>query len=295
MAEELTQEEQDDTQVVDEQDQPSGEEKTTPQEEDAITITIGDESSASDEDLPDDAPNLVGTLRELARTRAKELRERDRRIRELEERESARQPEEAAPSIGAEPTMESCDYDADKFAADLKAWHAKKAEVDAFNAKIQAKKDAEKDAWNAKIAAYEAEKQKLRQSVPDIDSHHEAVKAAFNVTQQAILVKHPKNAMLVAALGDPRYETKLKTLAKISDPVDFAFSLADLGGQLKVTKRSDAPAIEKPIQGQRVAGAITKNGGSAREQQLLKQAQETGNAAPYNAFMREKRRLAAAK
>lgn len=275
---------------VDEQD--GGDSQATEDGEESteqLTISIGEETA--DDDLPDDAENLVGKLRDLAKARAKELKERERENRELRERVESMQPVEKAPELAAKPTMESVDHDTERFATETDAWYAQKAKVDEFQAAAKSKQTQQQDAWNARLEGYKAEKEKLRTSIPDIDDAENEVKAKLSTVQQAILVKAKKNAMLVAALG--KSPAKLKALADIKDPVDFAIAIGEIGEQIKVTKKSTTPPPEQT--GARGIRAVTsggKNGRSAKEQQLLDQAAKTGNTGPYIAYKREMRRVA---
>lgn len=247
-----------------------------------IVVSIAGESPSPEDE---DQPNDTAWLKDLR----KQNREKTRKLRELEaevQRLKGSKAEPEAVVVGAKPTLEACDYDADKFADQLEAWHARKREAETQE---QRRKDAETQAaqaWNAKLQDYGTKAAALK--VKDFAEAEETAKDVLSVTQQGIVVSGADNpALVVYALG--KSPSKARELADITDPVKFAFAVARLETQLKVTPRRVAPAPEKVV---RAAGA----GGGTLDNtldRLRAEAQKTGDMSKVLAFKRQQREAAA--
>lgn len=214
-------------------------------EDDTVTVSIGEESPTP-EDEQASAPEWV---RELRKTN----REDKRRIRELEEKLKAVSTETKPVQLSKKPTLEDHDYDAEKFEASLEQWYEQKRQVDEQNAKAESEAKSQQQAWDAKLNKYNEAKAKLK--VRDFDDAEEFVRETLSVTQQGIIVKGSENPeLLIYALG--RNKAKAKELAAIKDPVEYAFAVAKLETQLKVTPRK-APPPERTVTGTgRSSGAV---------------------------------------
>lgn len=214
-------------------------------EDDTVVVSIGEESPTP-EDEQATAPEWV---RELRKTN----REDKRRIRELEEKLKAVSTETKPVQLSKKPTLEDHDYDAEKFEVALEQWYEQKRQVDEQNAKAESEAKAAQSAWEAKLNKYNEAKAKLK--VRDFDDAEEFVRETLSVTQQGIIVKGSDNPeLLIYALG--RNKAKAKELAAIKDPVEYAFAVAKLETQLKVTPRK-APPPERTVTGTgRSSGAV---------------------------------------
>jgi hypothetical protein len=237
-----------------------GEQQATEATPDDVEITIGDSPAPKEEP----APEWVKDLRRKAREDA-------RRIKELEaEREAlkATTAATAVPTLGKKPTLDDHDYDAEKFEAALEGWHEQKRKVEAAKANAEAKAQEERKGWQAKLAAYSEAKTKL--GVSDYDDAEAVVQDTLSVAQQSILLAGCENPALVAyALG--KAPAKAKELAAMTDPVKFAFALAKLESQIKMTKKSPPPA-EKPI-----TGTARATGTDSTLEKLRQEAERTGD------------------
>ena len=255
---------------------------TAPEEEaeDGVVITLGDEPIAAADDEEARAPQWVRELR-------KSNREKDRRIRELEQKVAT--PPAAAPAdvvVGTKPTLEACEYDAEKFEAQLEAWHTRKREADDQQRR---KEDAEKAAradWQGKLDAYGKAKTALK--VKDFDDVEEAARDTLSVVQQGVIINGAENAaVLMYALG--KNPKKAKELAAIADPVKFAFAVAKLEAQLKVTPRKTAPLPERVVRG---SAPMTGTVDTTLEK-LRAEADRTGDRSKVSAYIRQKQQKAA--
>jgi len=240
-------------------------------EDDAITVTIGDEEPEEEQAA---APDWVRDLR-------KKNREDQRRIKELEAKLSAQEsPQKQA--LGAKPRLEDFDYDADKFEVELESWYERKRVADDEAAQVESAQKAQELAWNAKLDAYNQKKEELK--VPDYEDAELAVQDLFDVTQQGIMLQGADNpALITYALG--KNDKKAKELAGIKDPVQFAFAVAKLETQLKVSGKKKPPAPEKKVSGAaNSAGAV-----DSTLEQLRAEAAKTGDYTKVSAYKRKKR------
>ena len=242
------------------------------QADDEVIVTIGEESPPQEEEKP--APEWVRELR-------KQHRELQKRNRELE----AKLNQESAPKAndpGKKPTLEDFDYDAEKFEASLAQWFERKRQADEQAAKVQADIEKQQQEWQAKLEGYGKAKAELK--VRDYDDAEGIVQESFNTTQQGVILQGADNpALLVYALG--KNPKKAKELASISDPVKFAFAIAKLETQLKVTNRKAAPPPEKTVQGTgRVSGSV-----DSTLDRLRAEAEKSGDYSKVFAYKKQKR------
>lgn len=253
-----------------------GESKTTQDEGAAeeVVVTIGEESPPTEEESH--APEWVRELR-------KNYRELQREKRELEAKLKATSAAETKPAaLGKKPTLDDFDYDTEKFEQALTTWYDRKRELDQEAAKAQAAEEEQQKAWKAKLDAYGKAKTELK--VKDFDDAEAVAQDVFNVTQQGIMLQGAENpALVIYALG--KNPKKAKELSTITDPVKFAFAVAKLETQLKVTNRKAAPPPEKTVRG---TGAVSGAVDSTLER-LRAEADKTGDRSKVTAYLRQKR------
>ncbi len=249
-------------------------------EADEVVVTIGDEQPAEQE--PEGrAPEWVRDLRKTNRELVRKLRERDAEFERL--KGGTQQP--AAVVLGEKPTLESCDYDGEKFAEALEQWHDRKRKVDEQAEKARQAEEQARTAWQAKLDTYGKAKAALK--VPDYDDAEATLQDTLSVVQQGIILNGADNAAhVVYALG--KSPAKAKELAGITDPVKFAFAVAKLETTLKITPRKTAPAPERQVKGT-VAGAAATLGTNRKLEQLREKGLETGD---MTAYYEAKRKLA---
>jgi len=240
-------------------------------EPDEITIMIGDEPV---EEEVQAAPDWVRDLR-------KKNREDQKRIRELEARLAQTQAP-AQTQLGKKPILEDFDYDTTAYESALADWFDKKR---SFDAQLEAKKRQEEEIqeqWNNKLESYASARNSLK--VKDFEDAESTVAEMFNVTQQGVVIQGAENpALLIYALG--KNPKKAKELASIADPVKFAFAIAKLETQLKVTGKKSPPPPEKTIGGTApIRGAIDSN-----LDRLRAEAERTGDYSKVYAYKRQKK------
>jgi hypothetical protein len=250
------------TEIVDDQEEPE-----------EVVVSIGEEAPPPEEHTP--APEWV---RELRKTN----RELQRQNRELQSKLQV-QPTEIKPvAIGAKPKLEDHDYDADKYEEALTGWFERKRQADEVNAKQQAEVMNQQKAWQAKLDGYGKAKAELR--VRDYEDAEAVAQEVFSITQQGVILQGAENpALVVYALG--KNPKKAKELAEVSDPVKFAFAVAKLEKELKVTNRRAAPAPERVVSGTgRSSGAV-----DSTLERLREEAARTGNMTKVIQYRAQKR------
>ena len=238
-----------------------------------VVVSIGEEAPPPEEHTP--APEWVKELR-------KTNRELQRQNRELQARVQAAPPETKPVVIGNKPKLEDHDYDADKYEEALTDWFDRKRQADEVNAKQEAEVMNQQKAWQAKLDGYGKAKAELR--VKDFEDAEEVAQQVFSITQQGVLLQGADNpALVVYALG--KNPAKAKELAEIKDPVKFAFAVAKLEKDLKVTNRRQAPAPERIVTGTgRSSGAV-----DSTLERLRADAERTGNMTKVIAYKAQKR------
>ena len=238
-----------------------------------VVVSIGEEAPPQEEHTP--APEWVKELR-------KTNRELQRQNRELQGRLQAAPPETKPVVIGTKPKLEDHDYDADKYEEALANWFERKRQADDVNAKQEAEVMNQQKAWQAKLDGYGKAKAELR--VKDFEDAEEVAQQVFSITQQGVLLQGADNpALVVYALG--KNPAKAKELAEIKDPVKFAFAVAKLEKDLKVTNRRQAPAPERIVTGTgRSSGAV-----DSTLERLREEAARTGNMTKVIQYRAQKR------
>ena len=241
---------------------------------DEVIVSIGEEAPPPEEQTH--APEWV---RELRKTN----RELQRQNRELQGKlQSTAQTETKPVVLGKKPSLEEHDYDADKFEAALADWFERKRQADEAQAKQEAEVMNQQKAWQAKLDGYGKAKAELR--VKDFEDAEAVAQELFNITQQGVVLQGADNpALVIYALG--KNPKKAKELSDIKDPVKFAFAVAKLEKELKVTNRKAAPPPERIVSGTgRVSGAV-----DSTLERLREEAARTGNMTKVVQYKAQKR------
>lgn len=257
-------------------DAQDGESESEPakDDEDEVVVSIGEESPPQEQEPR--APEWVRELR-------KQNREKERRIRELEAKlQTSAQTENKPVVLGAKPRLEDHDYDTDQFEAALSDWYERKRAADHEAEKARQAEQAQRDAWQSRLDSYGKARAELK--VRDFEDAEYTVQELLDVTQQGIVVQYAENpALVIYAIG--KNPSKAKELADIKDPVKFAFTVAKLEKDLKVTNRKAAPPPERTVQGTgRVSGAV-----DSTLERLRAEAAKTGDLSKVMAYKKQLR------
>lgn len=252
----------------DEKKQPDGEAEELDDEEEGEepTETIigfeGDEEEA--------APASEGES-SVIRDMRRKLREKERRIAELEAGSAPKKIE-----VGEKPTLESCEYDEERFEQALTSWHQRKAQAEEQDRQQREAEEKERETWAERAKAYEANKQAL--AVPNYDEAESEVFTTLSEQTQALIMLTEKPAALVYALS--RNPAKLEELSKLN-LVQAAMLIGKLEDKLQMTKRK-LPQPDRPIRGNAAPANADKE--LAR---LEKEAERTGDRTKLIAYKRK--------
>ena len=255
------------------EDEPT--EAETEEEEDVI-VSIAGEAPDPEEEKEARAPEWVRDLR-------KEYRNEKRRSKELEQKivqlEQGSVP--ISQPLSNKPTLEGVDYDTERYEKELASWYEKKRSHDDQQSIAQSQQKAVQKEWETKLESYHSSKAELK--VKDYDFAEDVVHDNLSVTQQGMIVQGADNpALVVYALG--KNPKKAKELASITDPVKFAFAVAKLETNLKVTKRKASSKPEKKINGTgRPSGSVDNT-----LERLRAEAEKTGNYSKVFQYKRQR-------
>jgi hypothetical protein len=253
---------------------PSGVEDSEEESED-IVVSIGEEPPPPE---PEPAPEWVRELR-------KSHRELQKRNRELEAQVHQTTETNPVVTLGAKPSLEQHDYDTDKYEASLADWYERKRSVDDQQAQARQAEQQQADAWQQQLQGYADAKSKLK--VKDYDDAEEVAQQTFNVVQQGVMIQGAEDpALVIYALG--KNPKKAKELAKIDDPVKFAFAVAKLESQLKISNRKAATRPEGKVS----ATAPLKGAVDSTLERLREEASKSGNMDKVMAYKRAQKQAA---
>lgn len=241
---------------------------------DEVVVSIGDEQPP--EEKP--APRWVKELRKSQRELARENRELKARL------ESTASTETKPVQLGPKPTLDGCEYDSERYEAELAAWFERKRDADQAEQRARDAQEAQERDWRAKLEAYGKAKAELK--VRDYDEAEDAVQSLFDVTQQGVMLEGAENpALLVYALG--KSPSKAKELAAIKSPVKFAFAIAKLEKDLKVSNRTKkAPPPERIVTGSgRISGSV-----DSELERLRAHAEKTGDISAVLRYKRQRKK-----
>ena len=245
------------------------------EDEGFVAVTIGGEAPPPEDEEAERAPEWVRDLR-------KQYREEKRRNKELQDQLARTSGAAKVAELGEKPTLEKADYDTERYETELAAWYERKRRHDEVEATRRAEADAVEREWKQKLEGYQHAKATLK--VRDYDEAEDVVQDAFTVTQQGMILQGAENpALLVYALG--KNPKRAKELASIKDPVKFAFAVARLETQLKVTKRKATSKPEPKVSGTgRISGAV-----DSTLERLRADAERTGDYSKVFQYKKQKR------
>jgi hypothetical protein len=241
--------------------------------EEETVIAFADEG----EDVEDDTP-VVRRLRD-------QLRQTQRQLRQVTR--APVQSDDPEPVIPARPSLESVDYDQDKF--DELSEKREKAILEraAWERRNEDRERDRKRQEEDQVKHIEQQKRSL--GVSDYDARAEAVRERLTDAQMAVLLNGADNAVkLIYALG--RSDIKLSELASIDNLAKFAARVGQLERDIKVTKKQP-PAPQSRVRGATASTAVTSD--AKYLEQLEREADRTGDRSKIVAYNRQLRQNAA--
>jgi cell fate (sporulation/competence/biofilm development) regulator YlbF (YheA/YmcA/DUF963 family) len=260
-----------------------GAEAAEGEEASEISITIGEPDAAEEDE--EGAKPWVKELRRNQREMARALRDKDAEIARLKGATST-----TVEPLGEEPTFEGCNYDPDTFRTKVLEWTTRKAAIEQQQRDGEQAAQAERAKWQTRLGAVQAEASKLK--VPDYAEASDTLESTFSPLQMGIVLGGPNDpkvsAQLRYALG--KNPKKARELAAITDPVKFAFAIAHVEVQLKVTPRKTAPTPERMARSSTAGNSPVDN----TLAKLQAAADKSGDRSKVVAYMRQQKAKQAA-
>jgi len=259
---------------ADDSDTEADDQEDDAESDDEEVIVSIDGESPPQEDDDKKAPEWVRDLRKSHRETQRENRELKAKLEALSG--AGDKPAE----LGKKPTLEDCDYDSDAYDRQLSEWYEKKRERDEAEAKVKEDQRKQEQEWQNNLDDFAKKKAALK--VKDFEEAEEFVDDNFSQMQRGMIIQGAENPALVYyALG--KNPKKAKELSEIKDPVKFAFTVARLETQMKVTTRKAATKPEKTVSGSgRVSGSV-----DSTLERLRAEASKTGDFTKLNAYKRK--------
>ena len=258
-------------------DEAGGDDDTGDEDEEGLTVKIGDDDPEDDE--TDRAPEWVRNMRRENRELKKKLREQ----------EKADEP--GAVELREKPTLAGHDYSTEDFEADLAKWYEEKREHDRRQEETQKVIEENNKRWQRKLETYDEGKATLK--ADDFDDVEDAVREMFDKpfaglppTQDMrfnMIRQGAENApLLIYALG--KNPKKAAELAKINDPVEFAFAVAKVEASVQIGRRPKTSPERKNEGGGKGTGAGSTDN---KLERLRAKAAETGDFTEVNRYKRK--------
>lgn len=241
----------------DDQDPKEIDPELSDEDEDEIEVSFGDEATPASSEGADS--KLVRQLRA-------EIRKRDADLAA-----ARRPPQPEAIEVGEEPTLAEFDYDEPAYKAALVKHMAAVAKAEKAKAKGDQESKALEASYVAKFASYQTAKTAL--GARDFKTAETEVEAALSQVQQnAILLASKDPAKVVYALG--KHPEKLKALAAIKHPIEFAAEVARMESSVKIANRRRAPEPEGTKRG---SASLAPVGEDKQLAKLEAEADRTGD------------------
>lgn len=206
------------------------------------------------------------------------IRELRKRLRDVE-RENAGLRRDTAPKlieVGEKPTLSACEYDEDRFEAELDAWNDRKAKRAEQDRQATERQQAETKRWDEIEQGYRSEVAKL--NAPDFDEAEQEIAEALPREVMALILRTKTPGLVLALRNSPG---KLAELSKLN-LADAALMLGELKGRLKQVGTRTPPNPDRPVRGN--APTTTADKELAR---LEKKAAETGDRTELIAYRRK--------
>ncbi len=242
--------------------------------EDDLEITFVSEEENEDEDDSNES-QAFRDLRKQNRLLQQQLRAKD----------TPKQDEVI--ELGEEPTLESCEYDEDKFKAEVKAYYAREKAIEKQKEEQAKQQDKVKQAQQTQLEAYETQKKALGAKNYKVAEEEflTSVHAVNPALGEVILNAAEDMAKMVYVLGtQPK---KLESLLKITNPYKLAAEVARIEKDVKVQKKQSNIKPEGTLKGDIGGGATASS--EKHLEKLRAEAQKTGDFTKVAAYKRSLR------
>lgn len=214
----------------------------------------------------------------------KQLRDRTRDLA----RENAELKKATAPKpieVGPKPTLESCDYDDERFENELDAWKETTRQAEEQRAQQQQAEQTRNQQFERAVTTYRTQAAQL--GVKDFEEAEATIKTTLPELLQSAIVTYAKEpAKVVYALA--KHPAKLAQLAAEPDPVRFILAINELERNLKVVnkRRPPTPDAESIQRGSASLSASTDK----EAEKLYNAGVKSGDMSAYFKHQRDRRK-----
>lgn len=218
---------------------------------DEQVLQIGDEEvSLQDDDENIDgkpAPHWVKELRRGFKDTQKENKELRRQLEELHAK-PAEQPSLAQEALPAKPTLESCDYDENKFEQAVTDWHEKKNRADQAQKQQQQQQQEYQQRFQQRVEAHHQRAAKL--PVKDYAEMEEVTRAEVPDLHKEILIHAADEGSELIAYALGKNKQLRQRLAAEKDPIRAAYMLGQMSRDVRLApKPKQTPKPEPEVRG----------------------------------------------
>ncbi len=231
----------------------------------------------------DDEPATAPADTDLVRHLRQQIRDRDKRLAQTQP--AAEQPI----VVGAKPTLEGCDFDADRYETERDAWDDRRIAADKQTRQADEANRTQQEQWAMVTRDYATKKAALR--YPDVQQAEETTLNMLSGEAQAVIAMHAdNNAFVVYALG--KSPSKLAELARIDAEGNrlalvkavTKFEMEAALKQGKTTARPPNP--DRPLRGNKSPSAA----GDKNLEKLREAAAKSGDRSKVAAYMAAQRK-----
>ncbi len=186
---------------------------------------------------------------------------------------------------GPRPTLASCEYDEEKFEAELDAWKSRQQVEQQEQSQSQSVAEQAREEYAQDEQRYVQKRAAL--PFKDADEVEATALAVLNPVQEAAIKMAANDAALVLqALG--RHPAKLAELSKIQNPVKLAYAVGKLELSLKV-KAMPRRQVTDPEEIQTGSAGMSIQRGDKHEEKLEKEAEKSGDYSALVAYRHQRK------
>lgn len=229
-----------------EPEKPEIEQPNEPPED--YSLRIGDEEiSLSEEDEQIDgqpAPQWVKDLRKGFKEQQKENRELRR---QLEEQQSKPQEQQASQqeAIPPKPSLDSCDWDEERYDRELTEWHEKKNRVEQQQQQSQRQQKEIQDRYDQRLKAHNERAAKF--PAKDYLEVEAIARNELPQMQQSVLIHAADEGTELIAYALGKNEKLRQRVAAETDPIRAAFLLGQISKQVSLAPKPKSTSKPEPV------------------------------------------------
>lgn len=190
------------------------------------------------------APQWVKDLRKGFKEQQKENRELRR---QLEEQQSKPQEQQATHSeiIPPKPSLESCEWDEERYDHELTEWHEKKSRAEQVNQQRQRQQQEVQERYKQRLTAHNERAAKF--PVKDYQEVEAIVRNELPQMQQSVLIHAADEGTELIAYALGKNQQLRQRVAAETDPIRAAFLLGQISKQVSLAPKPKKATRPEPV------------------------------------------------